>query len=249
MPMTEPAADCFETDAIIIGAGPVGLFQVFELGLLQARAHVIDALPQVGGQPVELYPDKPIYDIPAVPVCTGRELAEALMKQIAPFKPVFHLGQQVSRLQRQADGRFLVETTQGVRGLARAVFIAAGVGAFQPRPLKVPGVEAFEGRHVLYRVQKPEAFAGQQVAVAGGGDSALDWANHLAGLPPQTAPAGVILIHRRDAFSAARSWPSARSPAWKAAQATPAAWPPSSSRAQTASRAACRWMRCSSFTA
>lgn len=203
MPMTEPAADCFETDAIIIGAGPVGLFQVFELGLLQARAHVIDALPQVGGQPVELYPDKPIYDIPAVPVCTGRELAEALMKQIAPFKPVFHLGQQVSRLQRQADGRFLVETTQGVRGLARAVFIAAGVGAFQPRSLKVPGVEAFEGRHVLYRVQKPEAFAGQQVAVAGGGDSALDWANHLAALPPQTAPAGVILIHRRDAFSAA----------------------------------------------
>ncbi|MGP1517269.1 MAG: NAD(P)/FAD-dependent oxidoreductase [Ottowia sp.] len=197
------AADCFETDAIVIGAGPVGLFQVFELGLLEARAHVIDALDQVGGQPAELYPDKPIYDIPAVPVCTGRELTQALMKQIEPFKPVFHLGQQVSRIERQADGRFLVETARGVRGLARAVFIAAGVGAFQPRALKVPGIEAFEGTQVLYRVQRPEAFAGQQVLIAGGGDSALDWALHLAALPPEQAPAHLILVHRRDAFSAA----------------------------------------------
>src|SRR6267378_5836356 len=119
-----------EADAIIIGAGPVGLFQVFELGLLEIKAHVIDSLPIVGGQCVELYPDKPIYDIPAVPVCSGRELTDSLLKQIAPFHATFHLAQTVSALQRQGDGRFLLETSRGARFLTRVVIIAAGVGAF-----------------------------------------------------------------------------------------------------------------------
>lgn len=197
-----------ETDAVVIGAGPVGLFQVFQLGLLEARAHVIDALPQVGGQPVALYPGKPIYDIPALPVCTGEQLAEALMRQIAPFQPVFHLGQQVSHLARQDDGRFLVETTAGTRLCARAVFIAAGVGAFQPRPLKVPGVAGFEGTQLHYQLPPPATLAGQQVVVAGGDDSALAWAIRLASGPESAedgpeAPASVTLLHRRDAFSAA----------------------------------------------
>ncbi|RRD58490.1 NAD(P)/FAD-dependent oxidoreductase [Comamonadaceae bacterium OH2545_COT-014] len=192
-----------ETDAVIIGAGPVGLFQVFELGLLEARAHVIDALPQVGGQPVALYPGKPIYDIPALAVCTGQELADALMRQIAPFEPVFHLGQQVSHLARQADGRFLVETTAGTRLMARAVFIAAGVGAFQPRPLKAPGAAGLEGTHLLYHLPPPARLAGQRVVVAGGGDQALEWAIRLASATGHDAPACVTLLHRRDAFTAA----------------------------------------------
>ncbi len=122
-----------ETDAVIIGAGPVGLFQVFELGLLEIKAHVIDSLPEVGGQCIELYPDKPIYDIPAIPVCTGRELVSKLLKQIEPFAPQFHLNQEVSTLEKRADGRFLIATSQDQHFLSKAVFIAAGVGAFQPR--------------------------------------------------------------------------------------------------------------------
>ncbi len=129
-----------EIDAAIIGAGPVGLFQVFELGLLEIKAHVIDALPIVGGQPAELYPDKPIYDIPGIPMCSGLGLIEALQQQIAPFAPTFHLGHEVSTLQPQPDGRFLLESAQGLKLLAKAVFIAAGVGAFQPRRLTVPGI-------------------------------------------------------------------------------------------------------------
>ena len=121
-----------ETDAVIIGAGPVGLFQVFELGLLEVKAHVIDSLPHPGGQCVELYPDKPIYDIPAVPVCTGQELTDSLLKQIAPFGATFHYGQEVATVERQADERFLVETSTGTRFLAKTIFVAAGVGAFQP---------------------------------------------------------------------------------------------------------------------
>ena len=135
MPTTAPPV---EADAVIIGAGPVGLFQVFELGLLEIRAHIIDALPQVGGQPSELYPGKPIYDIPAIPVCSGQELVDALMQQIAPFQPTFHLNHEVSRFERQGTGRFLLETAQGLRLLAKTVFIAAGMGAFRPRRLSVP---------------------------------------------------------------------------------------------------------------
>ncbi|MBP7453088.1 MAG: NAD(P)/FAD-dependent oxidoreductase [Ottowia sp.] len=190
-----------EIDAAIIGAGPVGLFQVFELGLLEIKAHVIDALPIVGGQPAELYPDKPIYDIPAIPVCSGQGLIEALQKQIAPFAPTFHLGHEISTLQKQPDGRFLLESAQGLRLLAKAVIIAAGVGAFQPRRLSVSGIEALEGRQLFYRVQRPADFAGKHLVIAGGGDSALDWAIHFATHAEHRA-ASVILLHRRDGFQA-----------------------------------------------
>ena len=190
-----------EIDAAIIGAGPVGLFQVFELGLLEIKAHVIDALPIVGGQPAELYPDKPIYDIPGIPMCSGLGLIEALQLQIAPFAPTFHLGHEVSTLQPQPDGRFLLESAQGLKLLAKAVFIAAGVGAFQPRRLTVPGIEAFEGRQLFYRVPSAAQFAGQQLVIVGGGDSALDWAAHFAS-QPEHRPASVVLLHRRDGFQA-----------------------------------------------
>ena len=191
-----------EADAVIIGAGPVGLFAVFELGLLEISAHVIDALPQPGGQPGELYPDKPIYDIPGIPVCSGQELVDGLMKQAAPFQPQFHLGHQVSTLQKQPDGRLLVETHKGLRLLARAVFIAAGVGAFQPRTLKVDGLEQFEGSQLFYRVKNPADFAGKNLVVVGGGDSALDWTLNFTNEGPNKAES-VILIHRRDGFRAA----------------------------------------------
>ena len=190
------------TDAVVIGAGPVGLFQVFELGLLDIRAHVIDALPYVGGQPVELYPDKPIYDIPAVPVITGQGLAEALMAQIKPFQPTFHLGQQVTELQQQDDGRFFLRTSTGTTFLTRTVFIAAGVGAFQPRKLKVAGLDAFEGSQVFYRVQDPQQFAGKNLVIVGGGDSALDWTLQFVENQAHQAES-VILVHRREGFRAA----------------------------------------------
>ena len=187
-----------ETDAVIIGAGPVGLFQVFELGLLEIKAHVIDSLPEVGGQCIELYPDKPIYDIPAIPVCTGRELVANLLKQIEPFKPQFHLNQEVSTLEKQADGRFLIRTSQDQQFLSKAIFIAAGVGAFQPRTLNLDGIEAFVDKQVFYRVRNPEQFVGKRVVICGGGDSALDWALHFS-----DQAASVTLIHRRDEFKAA----------------------------------------------
>jgi thioredoxin reductase (NADPH) len=197
-----------ETDAVIVGAGPVGLFQVFELGLLEIKAHVIDSLAYPGGQPIELYPDKPIYDIPAIPVCTGKELTDALLKQIEPFGATFHLGQTVTVVQKQADGRFFVETSRGVRFLTKTIFIAAGVGAFEPRLLKVDGLDKFEGSQLFYRVRNPADFAGKNLVVVGGGDSALDWAlNFTAGNDdgnPHKAES-VILIHRRDGFRAAPS--------------------------------------------
>ena len=190
-----------ETDAVIVGAGPVGLFQVFELGLLDIRAHVIDVLPYPGGQCIELYPDKPIYDIPALPVCTGRELIDRLLQQIKPFAAHFHLGQEVSVLQRQPDQRFYLETTQGTRFLTRTVFIAGGVGSFQPRSLKVEGLDKFEGRQLLYRVGDPAALAAQQVVIVGGGEAALEWALKLSQDGPHQAQS-VTLIHRRDHFQA-----------------------------------------------
>ena len=187
-----------QTDAVIIGAGPVGLFQVFELGLLEIKAHVIDALPEAGGQCIELYPDKPIYDIPAIPVCTGRELTENLLKQIKPFGAQFHLGQEVSQLEKQADGRFLISTSKGQHFLSKTVFIAGGVGAFQPRTLNLDGIEAFVGKQVFYSVKNPEQFTGKKIVICGGGDTALDWALHFVG-----KAASVTLIHRRDDFKAA----------------------------------------------
>ena len=190
-----------ETDAVIVGAGPVGLFQVFELGLLEIKAHVIDSLAYPGGQPVELYPDKPIYDIPAIPVCTGQELTDALLKQIQPFGATFHLGQEVTDVQKQDDGRFYVQTSKGTRFLTKTIFIAAGVGAFQPRTLKVDGLDKFEGSQLFYRVKNPADFAGKNMVIVGGGDSALDWVLNFVEGPNKAE--SVILIHRRDGFKAA----------------------------------------------
>lgn len=187
-----------KTDAVIIGAGPVGLFQVFELGLLEIKAHVIDSLPEVGGQCIELYPDKPIYDIPAIPVCTGRELTNNLLKQIEPFNAQFHLSQEVSKLEQQADGRFLISTSQDKHFLSKTVFIAAGVGAFQPRTLNLEDIDRFIGKQLFYHVKSPEQFANKRVVICGGGDAALDWAIHFAEIA-----ASVTLIHRRDDFKAA----------------------------------------------
>jgi thioredoxin reductase (NADPH) len=186
-----------ETDAVIIGAGPVGLFQVFELGLLEIKAHVIDSLPEVGGQCIELYPDKPIYDIPAIPVCTGRELTNNLLKQIAPFGAQFHLGQEVTKLEPQADGRFLISTSQGNYFLSRSVFIAGGVGAFQPRTINLEGIDAFVDKQLFYHVKNPGQFAKKRIVICGGGDAALDWAIHFSEIA-----ASVTLIHRRDDFKA-----------------------------------------------
>jgi thioredoxin reductase (NADPH) len=187
-----------EADAVIIGAGPVGLFQVFELGLLEIKAHVIDSLPAIGGQCMELYPDKPIYDIPAVPVCTGQELTDNLLRQIEPFGPTFHLGQEVTLVHRRDDGRFNMETSAGVRFIARTIFIAAGVGSFQPRTLKVEGIERFEDSQLFYRVKDPTRFHGKNLVICGGGDSALDWVLNLVGKAES-----VVLLHRREDFRAA----------------------------------------------
>ena len=199
-------AGAIETDAVIVGAGPVGLFQVFELGLLEIKAHIIDSLAYPGGQCIELYPDKPIYDIPAVPVCTGKELTDNLMKQIQPFGATFHLGQEVTTVEKQDDGRFFVETSKGTRFLTKTLFIAGGVGSFQPRTLKVDGIEKYLDTQLHYRVRNPSQFAGKNLLVIGGGDSALDWAlNFCAGNEDGGANKAetVILLHRRDGFRAA----------------------------------------------
>ncbi|MDB5838897.1 MAG: NAD(P)/FAD-dependent oxidoreductase [Herminiimonas sp.] len=187
-----------ETDAVIVGAGPVGLFQVFELGLLEIKAHVIDSLPAVGGQCVELYPDKPIYDIPAVPVCTGQELTDNLLKQIEPFGPTFHLNQEVTLVERRDDGRFNLETSTGTRFITKTIFIAAGVGSFQPRTIKVDGIDRFEGSQLFYRVKDPARYQGKNLVICGGGDSALDWALNFVGKAES-----VVLLHRREEFRAA----------------------------------------------
>ena len=195
--------EAIETDALIIGAGPAGLFQVFELGLLEIKAHIVDSLPYAGGQCIELYPDKPIYDIPAVPVCTGKELTDKLLKQIEPFGPVFHLGQEVTLVHKQQeDGRFAVETSKGTRFLSKTIFVAGGVGSFQPRLLKVDGLERYHDTQVFYRVKSPAQFTGKNLVIVGGGDSALDWALNFVQDGPHKA-ANVILLHRRDGFKAA----------------------------------------------
>jgi thioredoxin reductase (NADPH) len=191
-----------ETDAVIVGAGPVGLFQVFELGLLEIKAHIIDSLGYPGGQCIELYPDKPIYDIPAVPVCTGKELTDNLLKQIEPFGATFHLGQEVSLVHRRDDGRFDVQTSKGTRFLTKTIFIAGGVGSFQPRLLKIDGLDKYDGKQLHYRVRNPQQFAGKHLVIVGGGDSALDWTLNFAQEGPHQA-ASVILVHRRDGFRAA----------------------------------------------
>lgn len=186
-----------ETDALIVGAGPCGLFQIFELGLLGIHADIVDSLPAVGGQCSWLYPDKPIYDIPAVPVCTGQELIDALMKQIAPFGAGMHLGEEVVGLKPEG-GRFHVTTSAGKEFLARTVFIAGGVGSFQPRRIKLDGLDALEEKTLHYRVREPGQFSRQNLVILGGGDSALDWALALA---PEAA--SLTLVHRSDQFRAA----------------------------------------------
>jgi len=186
------------TENLIIGAGPCGLFQVFELGLLGISTHVIDTLPKPGGQCTELYPDKPIYDIPALPVCGAQELIDRLLQQIAPFKPQFHLGQQVVEVSPRSDDQFYVRTSKGTEFLTRSVIIAGGVGAFEPVALNVPGVEPLVDQQVFYRVRDPEAHRGKNVVVLGGGDSALDWALNLVDVAES-----VTLLHRSDKFKAA----------------------------------------------
>ncbi len=187
-----------QTDVVIVGAGPCGLFQVFELGLLGIGAHVVDALPAPGGQCAELYPDKPIYDIPAIPVCDAQELVDRLLEQIRPFEPGFHLDSQVTEVAAQDAGRFRVVTSRGEEFDTRAVIIAGGVGSFQPMPLRVAGIEAFVDRQVFYRVRDPAAHQGKNLLVLGGGDSALDWTVELA--PKAKA---LTLVHRSDKFRAA----------------------------------------------
>ena len=185
------------TDVVIVGAGPCGLFQVFELGLLGLKAEVVDSIRQPGGQCTELYPDKPIYDIPAIPVCTGEELTNALLKQIEPFDAGMHLGEEVRVVRREDDDSFFVETSSGTRFNAKAVVIAAGVGSFQPRQIRVPGAEAFEGKSLHYRVRDPQQFAGKKLVILGGGDSALDWVLELADKAGR-----ITLVHRRDEYRA-----------------------------------------------
>ncbi|HMB48280.1 MAG TPA: NAD(P)/FAD-dependent oxidoreductase [Afifellaceae bacterium] len=187
-----------ETDVVIIGAGPVGLFAVFELGLLDLKAHVIDILDRPGGQCAELYPEKPIYDIPGLPEVTGQGLTDNLMKQIAPFEPQFHFDQIVSELSRRPDGRFHVATDQGTQFVAKVVVIAAGGGSFQPKRPPIAGIEAFEGSSVFYSVRQIEAFRDRDVIIVGGGDSALDWTLNL-----QPVAKAVTLVHRRAEFRAA----------------------------------------------
>ena len=187
-----------QTDAVIIGAGPCGLFQVFELGLLGIHAHVVDSLKHPGGQCSELYPDKPIYDIPAIPVCTAQELIDRLLEQIKPFNAQFHLGQEATELKRLEDGTFLVRTSLDTRFHAKTVIIAAGLGSFQPRRLGCEGAEAVEGSHIHYRVKSAADFTGKRLLIFGGGDSALDWTLELAGKARR-----LTLVHRRPEFRAA----------------------------------------------
>ena len=186
-----------DTDAVIVGAGPCGLFQVFELGLLGLKAEVVDSIRQPGGQCTELYPDKPIYDIPGIPVCSGEELTAALLKQIEPFNCGMHLGKEVSVVRKNSDDSFFVETSAGTQFHAKTVVIAGGVGSFQPRQLRVTGAEDFAGKTLHYRVQDPKQFAGKRLVVLGGGDSALDWVLELINVAEH-----ITLVHRRDEYRA-----------------------------------------------
>jgi thioredoxin reductase (NADPH) len=190
--------NAIHTEVVIVGAGPAGLFQIFELGLLGISAHIVDTLAQPGGQCTELYPDKPIYDIPALPICGAQELVDRLIEQAKPFNATYHLGQEVSEVKRLDDGRFHVATSAGTVFNAGAIVIAAGVGSFQPRRLGVPDVERYEGRHVLYRIKSAADFHGKDLVICGGGDSALDWTVALC-----DKARSLTLVHRRADFRAA----------------------------------------------
>ena len=193
--------ETIKTDALIVGAGPVGLFAVFELGLLDIKCHLIDILPKIGGQCAELYPEKPIYDIPGFPVVTGQGLIDNLMQQVEPFGPVFHLNQMVEGLESIGTPdtpMFRVTTDAGTVFEAKAVLIAAGGGSFQPKKPPIAGIDAYEGKSVFYAVRKMEEFRDRTILIVGGGDSALDWTLNL-----QPIAKRVILMHRRDEFRAA----------------------------------------------
>jgi thioredoxin reductase (NADPH) len=192
--MNEP----IKTDVLIIGAGPCGLFAVFELGLLEMKTHLVDILDKIGGQCAELYPEKPIYDIPGVPITTAQGLVDSLMTQIKPFAPTFHLQEMVETIEKIGDPLFRVKTDQGKLFEAKAVMIAAGGGSFQPKRPPIPGIEAYEEKSVFYSVRKMEAFRGKRILIVGGGDSALDWTLNLAPIAGH-----LTLLHRRDQFRAA----------------------------------------------
>lgn len=190
--------DTIKTDVLIIGAGPCGLFAVFELGLLDMKVHLVDILDKLGGQCAELYPEKPIYDIPAIPMVTGQGLTDALMEQIKPFNPTFHLNEMVETIEKIGDPLFRVKTDAGQVFETKVVVISAGGGSFQPKRPPVPGIEAYEGTSVFYAVRKMEQFRGKDLLIVGGGDSALDWVLNL-----QPIARRVTLLHRRDDFRAA----------------------------------------------
>jgi thioredoxin reductase (NADPH) len=198
LPSPAAATSAIETDVLIIGAGPCGLFAVFELGLLDLKCHVVDILGKVGGQCSELYPEKPIYDIPALPIVTGQELTDRLMEQIKPFHPVFHLGERIDSLTKLADGRFRVETDNAKTFVTKLVVIAAGGGSFTPKRPPLAGIEAYEGSSVFYSVRRMEDFRDKDILIVGGGDSALDWTLSL-----QPIAKSLTLLHRRDEFRGA----------------------------------------------
>jgi thioredoxin reductase (NADPH) len=192
--MTEP----IKTDALIIGAGPCGLFAVFELGLLDIKAHLVDILDKIGGQCAELYPEKPIYDIPGIPYVTGAGLTNALLEQIKPFGATFHLQEMIEKIEKIGDPLFRVTTDQGKVFECKVVVIGAGGGLFQPKRPPIPGIEAYEEKSVFYAVRKMEQFRGKRILIVGGGDSALDWTLNLAPVAKH-----LTLLHRRDQFRAA----------------------------------------------
>ena len=197
MPDTEIGS--IETDVIVIGAGPIGLFAVFELGLLDLKCHLVDILDRPGGQCTELYPEKPIYDIPGIPIVTGQELTDRLLQQIKPFHANFHFGEMAAALTKLPDGRWQLATDAGTVLTAPVIVIAAGGGSFVPKRPPVPGIEAYEGKSVFYAVRKMEQFRGKDVLIAGGGDSALDWTLNLAPIAKS-----LTLVHHRDGFRAAQ---------------------------------------------
>src|ERR1700755_2850990 len=190
--------DTIKTDVLIIGAGPCGLFAVFELGLLDMKVHLIDILDKLGGQCAELYPEKPIYDIPGIPMVTGQGLTDSLMEQIKPFNPTFHLNEMIESVEKIGEPLFRVTTDAGKVFEAKVVVIAAGGGSFQPKRPPIPGIEPYEGKSVFYSVRRMEEFRGHDLVIVGGGDSALDWTLNL-----QPVAKSVTLVHRRPEFRAA----------------------------------------------
>lgn len=185
-----------QTDILIIGAGPVGLFTIFEAGLMKLRCHIIDAIPEAGGQLTEIYPKKPIYDIPGFPKVLAGELIDNLMEQAAPFKPGFTLGERAETIDKQEDGSFIVTTNEGTKHQASVVMIAGGLGSFEPRKPKIENLEQFEKKGIEYMIREPESFLGKKIFISGGGDSALDWAIYFA--ENHNVPVG--MAHRTDIF-------------------------------------------------